>query len=373
MSKLIIFFITLCLFSCQSEQIKSIKAIESLSYQTGFNSLNAQIEYFNNKEYLCIADFQTYKKIVIHDLKTPGSNLVIPLDEITNLRERIVAFEIHNLDTIIILPNYSNIIYFINSSGEIWNKIDLNPYLQEEGYFELTRSITPFQFNDTTLIFSLNYLAKNLPPNARGDLYTYYQKRYEAPALFKIINIYADTLKTEFGLRNLYTNFSSNKSVNIEGNLFTFFEDKIVFNSAYSDSLYIINTMSLEIERKVAINSEYSDLSIPSIPINELQANPDLLNLNFRSNGFIRSILYDETEELYSVFAGHKPVGEELPWSIITLDGDFNKVGEIKMDDSKYHSKGFTTNKGLLISNYYETLNDSDHFEKNTFTLFSYE
>ncbi len=335
--------------------------------------MNTQVEYFDNEEYLCIADYHTHKKIAIHELNNPDSVLFVDLNEITNLGEKILAYEVQSLDTIMVLTTYSNNLYFINRNGEIWKQVDFNPYLEEEGGFELFKCETPFQFNDSTLIFSLEYLVQNLPANSRGDLDVFYQKYYEAPTLFKVDNIYADTLSCAFGLPGLYTNFSANKSVPLEAKKFTFFEDKIIFNSSYSDSLYIINPNSFEIERKIAIHSDYSELLIQPITTNDLQTKPELLNENFKSNGKIRTVLYDKIHGFYSVLAMHKPSGEHFPWSIIKLDSTFNKVDEIKMDESKYLSLARSVNNGILISNYYETLNDTDHFEKNTFTLFQYE
>ncbi len=335
--------------------------------------MNTQIENMNQKEYLCIGDYHTQKKLAIHSIEDQDSTILVPLNKITELGEKILAYEVHSLDTIMILPHHSNILYFINRDGEIWKDVDLNPYLEKEGYYELNRSSTPFQFNDSTLIFSLEYSSKNLPLNEREDLNYYYQGKYAAPSLFKIENIFGDTLSCTFGLRELYNNFADNQSVCIEGNLFTFLENKIIFNSAYSDSLYVIDSQTLEIEKKVEIQSKFSGLSIQPISIDDLQSSPEKLNSNFQSNGQIRDIIYDKKQNQYSVIVNHKPDTEEYPWSILTLTDNFQKLNEIKMDDSKYYSKVWSSKKGLIVSNYFETLKDHDHFSKNTFTLFQHE
>ena len=74
--------------------------------------------------------------------------------------------------------------------------------------------------------------------------------------------------------------------------------------------------------------------------------------------------------------AAHSPFlknDQDRPWSMIILDGEFNHIEEIKMDHSKYYHHGFVSNNRLLISNYYETVDDRDHFSKNTYALFNYE
>jgi len=69
----------------------------------------------------------------------------------------------------------------------------------------------------------------------------------------------------------------------------------------------------------------------------------------------------------------HKPEENYSPLSIIILDSNFTIIDEVKLDKEKYSAYGFVCEDGLLISNYYETLHDKDHFKKNTFSLFRYE
>lgn len=70
----------------------------------------------------------------------------------------------------------------------------------------------------------------------------------------------------------------------------------------------------------------------------------------------------------------HKPKEkEDSPWSILVLDKEFNLLNEFKMDDSKYAYYGLMCSKGLLISNYYETLNEPNHFIENSYALHEYK
>lgn len=180
----------------------------------------------------------------------------------------------------------------INDKGNIWREINFTPYLEKEAHFELMRSSTPFQFNDTTLIFSLEYTTQNNPIKTKNDLIHYRSLKYTAPILFKIDNIFNDSLSVQFGLGNLYNNFTDSNHVAIEGNYFSFFENQIIFKSTYSDSLYFIDPSALLITEKTRLESEYGQLYVNPITVEEQLKNPEAINSNFRSNGQIRNIFF---------------------------------------------------------------------------------
>ena len=376
MSRYIYLFFLLPFLSCEpnSSYQDSLKFIKNQAFPNGYRTGNSQIVHYDNEEHICFGDYYTHKKIAIHTLEPNTSHIeFVNLQPITDRHEKIQAYEVINLDTILVLPYYSNILYLINQKGVIWKTINLNPYLKEKGSFELLTCAAPFQFNDTTLIFSLDYSPYNLPVEDFNDLYKYRIASDKAPTLFKIDNIFSDSLSVQFGLYNFYNNFLPQDCIKAEGRIFTFTEDKILFNSAYSDSIYIINPSTLELEKTIVVQSDYSDLMVEGVKIEDHLQNPDLINNNFKSNGQIRRILFDIDQNLYYVITCHKPTEELFPWSIIVLDNEFKKITEIVMDHTKYNANMQICSDGLLISNYYETLNDSDHFEKNSFALFRYE
>ncbi|WP_093670006.1 hypothetical protein [Tenacibaculum sp. MAR_2009_124] len=340
--------------------------MKDLTFKTGFKSGNVQIEIINGKEYLCIGDFQREKCIVLHPLDGK-KQLTVDLSNLDLFQEKIMAFEILDLDTILVLPYYSTKIYCLNRTGDVWKIIDLKPYLPKDGKYELKRSATPFHYQNNTLIFSLEYVYTN-----ENDIYSFRQKRNAAPILFKVEDIFADSLKVSYGLDNLYNNFSDANHVNIEGNNFVFFKDKIVFNSAYSDSLYIINPVNFKIQTKIKLHSKYSKINIRPVTNQQQSEEPSIVNSNFRTNGQIRSVKYYKKKDVYFVFASHKPQQKERNWSIIILDKNFNQIDEILMDSKKHAHYGLISEQGILISSYYETLWDSDTNYKNTYALFDF-
>lgn len=369
-----VLFAVAFIFACQSghENKEQLTWEMNLEFYSGFNSGNSQIEQFNGEEYVCFSDFTTNKETVLHNLNK-DETYHIDLSNIAQTGEKISAVEVMNLDTILVLTAYTNRLFMINQYGTIWNRIDFNPYLIKEGRFELLRSETPFQYNDTSLIFGLSY-AGSSNENEATDYVSFYQEKYAAPKLFKVDNIFNDSLETHFGLFNLYNNFTNKNYRALEGSGFSFLEDHLIFKSAYSDTIYQIDPILLTITNKVQIKSDFGRIYLDPVSIEESLINSQAINENFSSYGQIRSVHYDSVKELFFLMMAHKPEDkEDYPWSIIVMDKAFNQLNEIKMDDKKYAHYGELTSKGLLISNYYETLNDSNHFSKNTYALFNYE
>ena len=363
--------ITLLFYACSSSIQKkdSIEKIEEIPFHSGFISGNVQIELFNNEEYICFGDYKTHKKIAMHGLQSQKKHLV-DLSKVIKSGEKILAYEVVNLDTIFVLPYYSNKLYCINREGTIWKEVDLNPYLGGKDKYELQRSSTPFLYDKSTFIFSLDYV----PQKNKGDNHftTLMAHRHASPMLFKVENIFSEKPKTSFGLDSLYTHFMSNIHVNIEGNRFSFLNNRIFFQSAYSDSLYVINSKSMLVKKKIKILSRFSELRIKPLSIDEFLRKSRTINDNFKSNGQMVRFIYNKEKDLYYVFAKHKNKGSETPWSIIILNSDFQKIGEQRIDHKIYNPFGIMTEKGLLIQHKTNSTQNLNNYEKNIYTLFKH-
>tara|TARA_R110002050_G_scaffold245367_1_gene382971 strand:- start:39062 stop:40177 length:1116 start_codon:yes stop_codon:yes gene_type:complete len=371
MTKLVFYIALIVLaLSCSSNSTdvtkkKRLRFIENYSFYSGFQSGNSQIEILNGKEYFCVGDFYSHKKIAVHSL-ADTSTFFIDLSQITDLGEHVMAYEIINLDSIMILTTVTNRVYFIHQTGAIFHKIDFNEELN--GVYELRRSSTPFQYNDTSLIFSLGYHGLNTSFKTDEGIKKYSKERLDAKQILKVDNFNSDPVITHFVIPNIRARFMTPDDLQAEGSGFSF-DNKFIFHSNYSDSIYLIDPITFELDAIAPIKSKYTQAFIQPVGYNEYK----LVNKNVISNGRIDKVLYDENLELYYCLILHKPRENDWPWSIIVLDNNLKKMDEFLMDGTKYSSFAFITKEGLLISNYYETVNDTDFYLKNTMTLFRYE
>lgn len=358
---------------------KTFNHIKNYTFYSGFNSGNMQTKKINKKEYICYGDLKTRKKIAIHSLDN-SEKYFVDVSAINTLGEQAIAYAVNNFDSIYLLSKYSNFIFLIDSSGTIKNKYNFNKNPLINAQFELSPISSPFLYNKSTFILSLNFKPNNSHRfDTPSDYIKYYSDCKKSYQLCKISNLNKDTLDLQFGTKNLYANFTKSTDLTIEGNHYSQVNNMIIFTSAYSDSLYLIDPITLSLKEKIKITSDYSQAYISPISIADSFNNSKLLNQNFKSNGQIRDIVYDKSKQLYYCSISHKPKSIEtpwsdpIPWSIIVLNEEFNKIDEIKMDEKKYTYSIMMCSQGLLVSNYSETKEEDDFFIKNTLTLFRYE
>lgn len=197
------------MFSCGIKNVenkKEFKLIKNHTFYSGFNSSNSQVETFGGKQYYCVGDFLSYKKIAVHGL-TDSSLHFVNLKTITDLGEKVISYEIVNLDSIYILTDHTNKVFLINNKGEIQKKYDFNTDTLINKKFMLMRCLTPFVFNKSTFVFGLSYRSQNREYDF-NNLEEFQLKKYKAPILYKVTKG-RDAIKTELGLENLYLNFLS--------------------------------------------------------------------------------------------------------------------------------------------------------------------
>jgi hypothetical protein len=374
-----LFLLTLLSACTTNTSTKNFQHIKNYIFYSGFLTGNMQIRTINKKEYICYGDLKTRKKITIHSLDD-SEKYSIDVSKINKQGEQAITYAVNNFDSIYLLSKFSNFIFLIDSSGAIKNKYNINKNLLINAQFELSPTSSPFLYNDSTFILSLNFKPDNSYQfNSLSDHIKYAKDAKRSYQLCKITNLNEDTLDFQFGTKNLYANFTKETDLTVEGNHYSLVNNRIIFTSAYSDSLYLIDPITLDVKKKIKITSDYSQVYISPISIADNLNDYKLLNQNFKSNGQIRDIVYDESKKLYYCAVNHKPKSIEtswsdpIPWSIIVLNDDFKKVDEVKMDETKYSFSIMMCSQGLLVSNYYETKDDPYFFTKNTLALFRYE
>lgn len=383
---LFIVFVVISFFQigCESSiKVNTTKLIhyKDVSFYSGFQSFSfskRKIE-LDGETYYCAADFMTHKKIILQGLES-DKTFEVKLNQVIERGEKIGSYDIVSLDTIYVITSYTNHLYCINSSGEIWKTVDLNPSLKgfyDKDYkLEISSNKSPFSFKDTSLIFLLSHNLLNGDYDNLVDVW--HKKNLDSlPQLIKIDNIYADTLVTTFSGYKFYSNFIEPKYCQSEMLKLSFENKQLVLKSGYTDTLYFFSPDSLILVNKLKINSEYSKVFVKPITLEENSEYKDLHNVNYNTQGQIYNFKYDEFNDKYFCSVVHDPIieGDYMrPMSIIIFDGDLKKIEEIQLDTSKYYSKLLFINEGnLYISNAKKCKDDEDYFRKNTFSIFRYE
>jgi len=376
---LIVIFLMSCTSTPKVEKHGALSKIKKVDFNTGFKSFSFKKHTINNKEYIGFCDYNTRKKVVLQSLDLK-EKYEIDLKKIIEAGNRVVNIELINIDSILILSDYTNQLFLVNKNGDIVKHIDLLPYLNTYKdstlSFELTSYGNHFLVNDTMAVFRLQTSLRGVEFTTYSDYYGKKQKK-SYPLLFKIDNIFADSLKVSFGLFDFNKNFSRPNGFNEWILNYYFLNDDIFVTSIYSDTVYIVGIDDLKIKQKVKVKTD-SELKIYTMPIllTDLDKDDNLGNANHLSQGEIVSIEKDLTKNQYYISTYHDPKEKGAFFrsaSLIILDSTFNKIDEVEIDTLNYRPEFLLLKEGLLFPEGYSKLRQHKDFNTNTFTLLKYE
>ena len=132
----------------------------------------------------------------------------------------------------------------------------------------------------------------------------------------------------------------------------------------------------MKINKLHKISSDYTQIGYTPATLTDRQSNPEFVNELGRTKGFIQQLQIDHFRNLIYMIVLHEiPIETDVsetikPWSIIIYNLNFDKLGEVKMDETKYGSFMISSKEGLLISDAPTRQYDEDFYEKTTFELF---
>lgn len=332
-----------------------------VSYNVGFPVIRYKYFLDGGKEYVAFCDFVSNKKIAVHSVD--GAQLfVTPFDEVMEKEnEKFYAFSVVNLDTFALLTKYTNKVFLINRQGELIYKKDYSKYLLES-----KELCSPMELDSGVLRVGISFMDINFPGNPTLDDYIESNKTgIIFPTLFIDSSFYKKSESITFGLDSLYSRFVRVDEMKTEGVYCLMLKNRVLFHTSYSDSFYVFNNL-YELDTTVYVNSKFYEIDTRPVKISDFLKNMNLISENFWTHGFISGLLYDDQRELYYCFVRGKMDGKLLPFSIITYDGNFKKLDEVKMDHNVYFPYGFVGSKGLYLENISKN-------ERNikTFTIFN--
>ena len=177
-----------------------LKLTDSVEFKTGFAFHHKPSGKFYSKELgeqcYYFGDLSTTKRI--KGFNSKGKELFsIPLNKIFWLGEGIDDVDIWSLDTILVLSQYTNKLYFLNHQGEIWKKLDLNEQLQTDSLwrYELSSSYySKMFFNRNSLVLSLNS-GLSSKGNELYDEEQFTNQYWRMPQLVSIQELFSDSIR----------------------------------------------------------------------------------------------------------------------------------------------------------------------------------
>jgi hypothetical protein len=321
-----------------------------IRYSTRFKLANGQdaIAFFNTETYKTIDIFTLDGKAI----KTAS------LKELIGLERHIHDISAINCDSFIALGDYHNNIHLFNSDGKVLINIHLNDALPNDTRCrsELWSSIYDgFVQNDSTLVFR-SEISDTKDEDTTLTPYQYLREIDSTRRLrpyFAIVKFpFSAHPFYQYTLPSFYNRILSQDNIGAELPLYTITTKNILLFSWYSDSVFVINNATYEIENAMKVKSAYTKVGEP-VSLKD----DDRLNDFLQTKGSIESAYYDQYRKLYYVSVEHsipfnssqEQRDHNRKWSILVYDKDFKQLDEINMDPKYYPGEMLVTREGIMV------------------------
>lgn len=342
-SALLMFFLFL---SCIKDSKVHFHKVNDVSFNIGFLSNHRLMglveDELTGKDLFYFGDPVTYKELRYFNLKG-DAEFVVPLQEVIDVVRAIGHFQVISPDTIIIFCEYNNLISIINRNGHVWYSLDLNnrikPFQNHNYTYRTTYSGSCVEGN--TLYLTLEYMADSLGKPA-PPLKQFFAHSLDLPYFVRIDNFF-DTLNFSYvyGLKAFYRNFMNDSMAMGELRKYTYLSNGLVVFSNFTNRLFIINPISMDIDTSFVIYSKYTSIGVKPVKLIGEDVYIKYLNSEVRYGGYISKVIYDPINRYYIVVIAWKnndKVPKVRDYSYCVYTGDGKKVTEMLLDTDIYNS-----------------------------------
>jgi hypothetical protein len=271
----------------------------------------------------------------------------IPLNKVFEKGEGIDDFDFVSPDTILVLSLYTNHLYLLNRQGEIWKEYDLNDLivLDERLKYELSASFFGRMLaKDTSLILALNLGLSKQGTWTPEDHRYLISKKWSLPHYARLDGLFGDTLHLSMGF-SLYQEVAPEDSLKLLIDLKSYFigEETVLVNSSFSDEIYELELPDLSLKQTHQLVSSYTAIGAETASLQEVDMTTAFQKMQEEvlTRGSIFEIIYQKEKQHYLIAIIHEREAslykEEgyAPWSLMILNKNFQKIGELPMEGKK--------------------------------------
>ncbi|MEX1003533.1 MAG: hypothetical protein WDZ35_15550 [Crocinitomicaceae bacterium] len=353
-----------------------LESKEIIEVDAGFHAMFSNIYSDDNSEYIFLWDAITYKQAVFYDLRSKKIIDQIQLDTVAGKLPGIETINVRSRDSIFVLANYSNKIFLIDNDGVILEKYDFDSLIcQNKRYTARKSNVNEFIDDRNRVLVNCEYSYYNDDVENKPDKWDEWRSNsHKSPYLFMINDLFDDSIQTKFFASNFYNRFTTSRQEVLEVAKYLSSKESVFIFSIFVDTIYEYSLISGDLKKLHHIQSNYTNLGYEPPTVNQVKQGYH--NTLAQTKGIISGLIYDEFTKRFLVTVQHEipietPQTDRLrPWSILIYDSEFNKLGEIKMDEKKYKAKLYVTSKGILVPTRILEQKDEDYFNKTTFELF---
>jgi hypothetical protein len=369
--------------SCEAQDNRiKLNKVKEISFNLGIDATPGCFgSYFDNitgQDIFYFADVFTHKSIKILDADFNPTN-TIPLNNIPYLQE-VRQVQVVAKDTIVVLsfPQVQRI-YLCDFSGKITKTINSERLNADTLEFDFSYETGGYYNSKVYLKYSINRRSFFDNPSYSYEFVKHKDSLILDYPYMASIDLFKDAsqniLHTLFD--NIYKeNFKYGCAIDDYSHYYIA-NGKLFMPIGHNGRLYIVDLNTEKIEKVLTIESKHTKIGFDIEKFRYTSENYEDLKLEqyeyFLYNaGGVKSVAWDRYRKLYYFYVQHysKEMYAAKECSIQIFDENFNKKGEITLDNRKYYSNMLVCPKGLLInSNRIESKDYDKNIQK--YTLFT--
>lgn len=345
-----------------------LRALKYLEWSLGYAPLprcsGTYADKTENTEYLYFADITTLKCVDIATIEGE-QKWHIPLTAVFEKGDKIRGIQVVSPDTILVLSNYTNQLYVLNRTGEIWKHIDLQAFLAsafQEEYELVTPSFENEIYQHGTLLLGGTRLIHLEESELEGidGLRNLYAKANASPVFFQFSNLFSETMEFSYGLKGYVSKHVCGKDSMVLGKYeYCFSSDKLIKYSEYTNQLHEVSTTSLAILDSATVTSTETNVGCQPLLISDENLQSDAIVETRQTRGCMVQMVFDHYRNLYYLSVKHDVRGRtdlddvrdgRGPWSLMVYNSNLELLNEILMPEQTYAPENLIVCKqGLLI------------------------
>lgn len=325
----------------------SLSVIDNLSFalDSVTSSFGRQIQYYEDDTVAMLAfqnemnneiiffNFENRKQIKKITFKKEGPKSI----------GKIAGFHMINPDSIIVVSNRINQIYYFNFNGDLINQLEIRPKTGQRDLFPLINPVLPFLTDENELVIPLR------PDGLWGQI-----KDFNSEPVAAFVNSETGGFKTsevtfpEDYYKNGFSQPIFSRIKSTEGYVYSFYNDHNLFKTTDHQSFE-------EIPAKSEFVDKLYGMKTPNPSMEEyltwLSESPAYLGLLYDP---YRELIYRFVKLKYSVEGSddlHKTNRYPGKLSIMIFDENLKLIGEKKLKkDTYYWKNSFVTRDGLYLN-----------------------
>lgn len=283
----------------------------------------------------------------------------IPLVAVNEKGVSIDNFVIFSLDTVVVMSNYTNRLFFLNRKGKIWKELNLNDYseFRSIGNIECRMSASSKSGNES-IVLQLDWQSFKDDTILRAPTVAYYsnyyKKKWNKVFYLKVSNLFSDSLSFTSGFK-----LFKQVAPQFENTFFLHFDDYIVagdrvlMSNLYNDNIYELDAAELQLAKSHELDrTQNIGIDFSKIDSNTVRVSYSKKRHKIYSQAIISSIHHNPYLDHFYValLANTKEKDSDKrkeDWLI--YDRNFKKIGQLSIDRKVFGSGILPSPRGLMI------------------------